>query len=285
MSEQSKPTIKPPGICLPARPPRTNVVSDEKAKANQQNAQKSTGPTSEGGRAASSRNSLKHGLLAKSVVVDSPTGAESRSDFDALLADLCNELQPVGLIEQTLVERIATCYWRLNRAQRYETGAVRETLEVPDTRADHLDKLALELPKAEKAMAIMDRLADLFAKQSKTFIPSQDKEVADLIDQLPLDPIAEALTNVYGLNAKTKADDLRARLPRMRLEQQLKVKELRQELKHQEGQSDLRRSRRNLVGSLPDGLSLLKVIRYETMLDRQIHRALNELRRLRDARM
>ena len=34
-----------------------------------------------------------------------------------------------------------------------------------------------------------------------------------------------------------------------------------------------------LSASLPDGSALIKVVRYETMLDRQIHRAFAELRR------
>ena len=41
----------------------------------------------------------------------------------------------------------------------------------------------------------------------------------------------------------------------------------------------LRRSRRALIGCLPAEGSLLKLVRYEAMLDRQLHRALIERRR------
>ena len=67
------------------------------------------------------RNPIKHGLFARGVVINSPFGSEDRADFDSLLADLCGELQPRGVIEQTLVERIATCYWRLHRVQPSKT--------------------------------------------------------------------------------------------------------------------------------------------------------------------
>jgi len=107
-------------------------VSDKKRAANKRNAQSSTGPKTSSGKARSSRNALKHGLLAKDVVIDTPGTTENRADFDALLADLLAELQPQGIIEETLVERIATCYWRLRRAQRFEVGAIRGALETPD---------------------------------------------------------------------------------------------------------------------------------------------------------
>jgi len=44
------------------------VVSNRQRLANRQNSQQSTGPQSPGGKARSSRNALKHGLLAKEVM-------------------------------------------------------------------------------------------------------------------------------------------------------------------------------------------------------------------------
>jgi hypothetical protein len=70
----------------------TKIVSPLQQAANRQNAQKSTGPTTDEGKAASSRNALKHGLLARDIVVADPAFAESREEFDALLAALADEL-------------------------------------------------------------------------------------------------------------------------------------------------------------------------------------------------
>ena len=80
------------------------VVSTEQRLANRQNAQRSTGPQSPGGKARSARNALKHGLLAKDVVIHSPQSTECQADFDALLADLIRQLRPRDFIEETLVE-------------------------------------------------------------------------------------------------------------------------------------------------------------------------------------
>ena len=69
----------------------------------------------------------KHGLLSAQVVVSAGDGAERPEEFRALLDGLLEEFDPHDLIEQALVERIAACYWRLRRAQRFEVGALRES--------------------------------------------------------------------------------------------------------------------------------------------------------------
>ena len=48
------------------------VVSNEQRLANRQNARQSTGPKTPDGKARTSRNALKHGLLARDVVIGGP---------------------------------------------------------------------------------------------------------------------------------------------------------------------------------------------------------------------
>ena len=74
-------------------------------------------------------NSLKHGLLAKEVVIDAGEGQEDRSQFDGLLGQLRADLGPVGVLEEMLVERIAVSYWRLRRVLRCEVGEIRRRLD------------------------------------------------------------------------------------------------------------------------------------------------------------
>ena len=66
------------------------VVSEKQRRANRQNAKKSTGPKTADGKARASRNALKHGLLAKDVVITGTELTENRAEFDAFLADLCS---------------------------------------------------------------------------------------------------------------------------------------------------------------------------------------------------
>jgi len=98
--------------------------NNRRARANRENAKKSTGPRTPEGKTKSSMNALKHGLLANSVVVPDCPDLESQEHFNELLESLSDEYNPVGVIEQLLVETIAVSYWRLRRALRMEAAEI-----------------------------------------------------------------------------------------------------------------------------------------------------------------
>jgi hypothetical protein len=81
------------------------------AEANRGNAQRSTGPKSEAGRAASKWNALKHGLTAASVVIP----GEDPAQLDTLHAELLEAWQPADAMEADLVWRMAMAQWQLRR--------------------------------------------------------------------------------------------------------------------------------------------------------------------------
>ena len=82
------------------------TVSEKQLQANKKNAQKDGAKTPEG-KAIVKYNALKHGLLAKEVVITIGEGAENPEEFNALLGDLKAQLQPEGTLEEMLVEKIA----------------------------------------------------------------------------------------------------------------------------------------------------------------------------------
>jgi hypothetical protein len=102
-----------------------NSVSLKKLEANRSNARLSTGPRTEAGKKYSRRNALKHGVLASALLIVDGEGAEDATEFRKLLCDLGEDLQPVGAIEEMLVERIAVCCWRQKRALQCEAGLIR----------------------------------------------------------------------------------------------------------------------------------------------------------------
>ena len=104
------------------------TVSEKQLEANKKNAQKGGVKTPEG-KAIVKYNALKHGLLAKEVVVTVGEGAENPEEFNTLLEDLKAQLAPEGTLEEMLVEKIAVAYWRLRRAYRYEVGLIRSELD------------------------------------------------------------------------------------------------------------------------------------------------------------
>ena len=87
------------------------MTGEARIRANRRNAQKSTGPTTDAGKAAVSRNAMKHGLLARDVVC----AVESSRLYADFAAGIYADLAPVGPVEEQLVDRIVTCTWRLQR--------------------------------------------------------------------------------------------------------------------------------------------------------------------------
>lgn len=89
-------------------------------KANQNNAQKSTGPVTTEGKQIVANNAVKHGLFSKHLVLND----ENPEDYQLLLDGLQTELNPVGTLEQSLLERIAVTLWRQKRLVRSETAHI-----------------------------------------------------------------------------------------------------------------------------------------------------------------
>lgn len=95
------------------------MTTEAQITANRNNAQTSTGPRTPEGKAKVAQNAVKHGLLAREAVV---TG-EDMDQFDLFRNELRADLAPVGLVESLLAERIVGLFWRLQRAERFHTGA------------------------------------------------------------------------------------------------------------------------------------------------------------------
>ena len=88
--------------------------------ANLANAQASTGPRTEEGKAASSKNATKHGLFATHDFIrpgEEPLYAELD---DSLRLDLA----PSGILEHNLVDEIRRAMWRLRRCGQVEESFI-----------------------------------------------------------------------------------------------------------------------------------------------------------------
>jgi hypothetical protein len=97
------------------------TASPRKVQANRMNAKMSTGPRTPEGQATSAGNALKHGFTSKQYPV---LPDEALDDFEALHTELVADLRPVGVLELALVRRIAECFWRLRRAETFETDVL-----------------------------------------------------------------------------------------------------------------------------------------------------------------
>ena len=98
------------------------MATEKQISANQRNAQKSTGPISAAGKASSSRNALKHGVLSQRAIADH----ENRKAFESLLGQLIEEYAPETALECTLVERLSLLIWREKRLAEAEAELVHQ---------------------------------------------------------------------------------------------------------------------------------------------------------------
>src|SRR5262249_27432121 len=85
-----------------------------------------TGPTTPKGKAQSSKNALRHGVYSALPVVP---GLEWSEDWETHRFGILQSLAPEGMLEEALAERVALCFWRLNRVHRYETAITAVGLE------------------------------------------------------------------------------------------------------------------------------------------------------------
>jgi len=101
------------------------MSTQEQINANRQNSQKSTGPRTAEGKAAVSKNAVKHGLFASETVIE----GENQADYDVYLDNFLDELEPDGMLETLMAERFVSLSWRLKRAERMHNQAIDKMIE------------------------------------------------------------------------------------------------------------------------------------------------------------
>jgi hypothetical protein len=120
------------------------MTSVAQLNANRLNAQRSTGPRTEAGKANSRFNALTYGLEARSRVIP----GEDPAQFESLAAAYHSQFNPVGPLEDFLVESIVAADWNRRRytlieAQLYRAlmSAARRRLDAPKN-PDPISELA-----------------------------------------------------------------------------------------------------------------------------------------------
>src|SRR5689334_1195916 len=113
-------------------------VTEKMVQANRQNAQKSTGPKTEEGKANSSQNAVQHGLLSEKILLRN-LPYENNDEFKTILGGMYNSHNPKNTTEIMLVQRIAVCQWRLLRAFQYETHCLHNNRKDAPPEADAAD--------------------------------------------------------------------------------------------------------------------------------------------------
>ena len=102
------------------------MTSQARIDANRRNAQRSTGPRSEGGKARSCLNALKDGSHAKTVSPVLPQ--EDPIKLEQRINQWLSDLNPRNDAERELVINAANLSWEIERARRCETARLAERI-------------------------------------------------------------------------------------------------------------------------------------------------------------
>ena len=225
------------------------MASVKQIAANRRNAAGSTGPKSAAGKQVARMNALKHGLQAEHVVIP----GEDPEEFEALLRSLEDDWQPVGARESLLVERIAYCTWRLQRASLIETAMMRK--EHFSLAKNYAQK---EMQRASQEMELIRRVFEEGPDEEEL-----NEEDSDDEHNLPED-VAETLNKRHD---EAEEDYEKARVIYVNAEDELK----------------------SSACSLDEFFFrstnyLERLSRYETTIERRLRAAMQDLERLQAAR-
>ena len=152
--------------------------------ANLANSHLSTGPKTEEGKAASSQNSLKHGLTAKTVLLP----GEDPAKYQALAQGMTTDLAPGNTVESSLVTELVDLQWRLQRVPRLEATIL--SFDVPDFKA--LNNISLHAARIKRQFsASLKELRQLQAVRKEQQEAAMEQAVilrrADVILKRPTD--------------------------------------------------------------------------------------------------
>jgi hypothetical protein len=109
-----------------------SLTSAQRARINRRNAQKSTGPRTDAGKAASRLNAIKHGLRAQTV----PLPVEDPDELAALADEWVDYYRPASPAEREAVERAVRSVVQRRRCQRFQDAAAAEQVRTAAERWD-----------------------------------------------------------------------------------------------------------------------------------------------------
>ncbi len=132
-------------------PPVSPPISEKKREANRRNAQRSTGPKTPEGKAASSGNSRRHGLYSGTMLLT----IEDDDDYNRILHGLRDFYQPANFEENYVVEMVAQQRHRLLRHAALETGYLDYKQRSQWENAVTLARVGLPDPFFQKVLPIL----------------------------------------------------------------------------------------------------------------------------------
>jgi len=162
--------------------------------ANRENAEKSTGPKTEEGKAASSKNATRHGFYSKEFQVRE----DEREAFTRLYAGLLKEIQPTTVVLHELFLQYVHACWNLHRLRGIEADYFLQTANpfADETLSRQLETIARHRTRFERVKtSVFKQIQDQLTNQA----------IARESDNIPLS--SSPLANLTVLHRAFKATD------------------------------------------------------------------------------
>jgi hypothetical protein len=280
------------------------VISPKQLAANRCNAQRSTGPTSAKGKSVSRINAVKHGILARQVVVCGYYQKESQDEFTHLCREYQQNLAPSGPLEEMLVGQIVMVVWRLRRVRTAEAGEIAAAVDktwwnrrrppweignghksnaLQSSLSDYCDSIegiefVIEcLQELRGKIKTAGQITEEHLKELRYFQPEPNdivRKIAALFSSLDSNPKELPLDEARRRHLKEAVNYLDQEIS--------EFEDLIQELQEKVNAED---TMRRASALLPSAEVLEKIVRYESALQRQLHRSMNQLERLQRRRL
>jgi hypothetical protein len=262
-----------------------------------------TGPRTELGKGRSSRNALKHGIFSKAILLKE----ESRAEFELLRTDLWEALQPVGRLEELLVDKLASLSWRYRRFLLAETGEIRrQVLEWSEERNREKDQIADSLRDDVSLIHrihdsdVLKRCLELLAElregiKTKGFSQKHDISILEKIYG-PAGYSPARLQSEYSVWFDTAQASEEERLREgyaapedckvnVLEEIDAEIRRLKTSHKRRKSSESERADIDLLRRNVPESEWLDRVLRYEASLERAFDRTLSQLERMQRLRL
>ena len=156
------------------------MSSLRKIEANRRNAEKSTGPRSEVGKARSAQNARQHGYTADVIVLS----VEDKDIFNRMHQDLTDQYQPITITEEQFLLEMTWARWRTHRIWNAESMHLERALEnacvtqMPEPVNASGIAIGDEIDKLDKFVRYEGRLTRQFNKAKQNLLEAQQIRTA-----------------------------------------------------------------------------------------------------------
>jgi hypothetical protein len=260
------------------------MATEAQMRANQENAQKSTGPTSIEGKKKSSMNAVTHGIFSNIDILP----GEDETFMQNLRENILATYQPQDAMERCLVDRIYIAIVRQVRLCEAEAAKLRISMR-PEILAESLSQvLQHSTIRRFKASDLSDDMEFNYQYYLKVI---EELRPYPLTDNLPsLGLIERSMPKTFSL-LKDKANDYQMSWEKFRedLNQIMKaLREIKKEASNCVGSSqDIHVAHglledMKIIHRIPHGVDITLMTRYQVQLDNDLYRAMDALKKYRD---